>query len=115
MASILREPVPFGTIAGVLTLYCALLFMLLSEALRLGLAKFLTRARGEKWTKEMEYVYLTMAAVGVIGSVNRAEFLTGRLDTTEILPALLLATAVVFRFLKTRAEIGEWNKTTTWC
>jgi hypothetical protein len=114
LVAVVRPPLPVGTVAGVLTLYCTVLFALLGEAMTHGLGRFLTEKRGEKWPKEMEYVYLTMAAIGVIGSLNRAEFLTGRLDTTEIVPALLLATAVVIRFLKTRAEICDWNKAATW-
>jgi polyferredoxin len=112
IASVKREPVSFSLIAGALTFYFAMLFVLLSEAMVQGLAKWLTKTRGEKWTKEMEYVYLTMAVVGIVGSMNRVEFLTGRLEVTEIVSAMLLVTAVAIRFLKTRAEIAGWNRPT---
>jgi hypothetical protein len=42
--------------------------------------------------------------------MNRVDFLTGRLEGTDILAPLVLATAVVIRFIKTRAEIGGWNR-----
>jgi hypothetical protein len=67
------------------------------------LAKYLTAKRGGNWTKEMDYVYLT------IGAANRIEFLTGRFERADIIAPLVLATAVVIRFIKTRAEIGRWN------
>jgi hypothetical protein len=34
----------------------------------------------------------------------------GRFERADILAPLVLTTAVVIRFVKTRAEIGEWNK-----
>jgi hypothetical protein len=87
--------------------------MLISDVLLWGGAEYLTRKRGGKWVKELDYIYLTLGAVGVFGSLTRFEVLTGRFTKIDILGPLLLATALVLRFIKTRAEIGEWNKQPT--
>src|ERR1700730_1877559 len=71
---------------------------------------FLTAKRGENWAKEIDYVYLMIGSVGILASLNRVDSLTGRLEGADILAPLLLATAVVIRFIKTRAEISNWNK-----
>jgi hypothetical protein len=106
------EPVPFRHVAGMLVLYGIGLFVILSEAMLAGFAKFLTAQRGEKWVKEMDYFYLAIGAIGILASMNRIEFLTGRFEGTDILAPLVLTTAVVIRFLKTRADIAGWNKIT---
>jgi hypothetical protein len=106
------EPIPFKDVAEILVLCGIGLFVILSEAMLAGFAKFLTAKRGEKWVKEMDYLYLTIGAVGILASMNRIEFLTGRFQGTDILAPLVLATAVVIRFLKTRADIAGWNKIT---
>jgi hypothetical protein len=87
-----------------------MLFVLLSEAMLRGFANILTAKRGEKWTKEIDYVYLAIGSVGILASLSRIEVLTGRVMGTEILAPLVLTTAIVIRFIKTRAEIGGWNK-----
>jgi hypothetical protein len=43
--------------------------------------------------------------VGIIASINRFEFVTGRIESADIIAPLVLTTAVVIRFLKTRAEL----------
>ena len=58
----------------------------------------------------MDYLYLSIGAIGILASMNRVDFLTGRIEGTDILAPLVLATAVVIRFIKTRAEIGGWNR-----
>jgi hypothetical protein len=82
----------------------------MSDALLGRLGRYLTNRRGEKWTKEMDYVYLAIGVIGILASVNRVEFMTGRFERTDILAPLLLVTAVVIRLIKTRAEIGGWNR-----
>jgi hypothetical protein len=104
------EPIRFALIAATLVLYGVALFVLLCEAMLGGFAKSLTAKWGEKWTKGMDYVYLTFGVAGILASINRIEFLTGRFERADILAPLALATAVVIRLVKTRAEIGEWNK-----
>ena len=93
-----------------LVIYGVTLFVLLSDLMIWRLAKYLPAKRGEKWTKEMDYVYLTIGAAGILASINRIEFLTGRFERADIIAPLVLTTAVVIRFIKTRAEIGGWNK-----
>jgi hypothetical protein len=69
-----------------------------------------TRKRGEKWTKEMDYLYLSIGVFGVLFSLNRIDILSGRFEGTDIVAPLLLTTAIVLRFIKTRAELGKWNE-----
>lgn len=104
------RPAPLRLIVALLVVYGICLFILLSSAMIAGVAKFLTAKRGDKWTKEMDYVYLTMGGFGILLSMNRIEFLTGRYEIADMLAPLLLTTAVVIRFIKTRAEIAGWNK-----
>ena len=103
------EPIRLTLIAAMLVLYGVTLFVLLSDLMVWRLAKYLTAKRGGNWTKEMDYVYLTIGAAGILASINRIEFLTGRFERADIIAPLVLATAVVIRFIKTRAEIGRWN------
>jgi hypothetical protein len=86
------------------------LFVLLSTYMVRGWAERLTRWRGDKWVKELDYIYLTLALVGIVASVSRLPFVVGRIDAGDVFAPLLLTTAVVIRFLKTRADIGGWNK-----
>jgi hypothetical protein len=104
------EPMPYASMAAVLVLYGVGLFTVLSDLMLWGLAGFLTAKRGEKWTKEIDYLYLSIGAAGIVVSLNRIDILTGRFERTDILAPLILATAIVIRFLKTRAEIAGWNK-----
>jgi hypothetical protein len=104
------EAIPFKNVASVLLIYGVGLFVILSELMLSGFARYLTVKRGEKWIKEMDYLYLSIGALGILASMNRVDFLTGRLEGTDILAPLVLATAVVIRFIKTRAEIGGWNR-----
>jgi hypothetical protein len=104
------EPVPFSEVSAILFAYGVMLFVLLSEAMLRGFANILTTRRGEKWTKEIDYVYLTIGSVGILASLSRIEVLTDRVMGTEIFAPLFLTTAIVIRFIKTRAEVGDWNK-----
>jgi len=104
------EPITLSLIVAVLVLYGAVLFVWVSDALLGRIGRYLTDQRGEKWTKEMDYVYLAIGIVGVLISVNRIEFVTGRFERSDILAPLFLVTAVVIRLIKTRAEIGGWNR-----
>jgi hypothetical protein len=105
-----REPRPVATVGGVLLIYSAALYVTLSEVMLMGFAKFLTSWRGEKWTKEIDYVYLTLGLLGILGSLSRIEFLTERFENVDIIAPLVICTAIVVRFIKTRAEIDKWNK-----
>jgi hypothetical protein len=104
------EPAAFSTVVALLFLYGCGLFVFLSELLLGGVGRFLTRKRGEKWIKEMDYFYLSIGVLGVLFSLNRIDILSGRFEGTDIVAPLLLTTAIVFRFIRTRAELGKWNE-----
>lgn len=90
--------------------YGVMLFIVLCEMLMAGLSRYLTRKRGEKWVKELDYVYLAMGSLGILATINRIDFLQGRLESKmDLFLPMALATAVVIRFIKTRAEIARWN------
>jgi hypothetical protein len=96
--------------AGFLYVYSVALFIFISELLLWKGAKYLTEKRGSKWVKELDYIYLGLGAIGIFGSLSRVEGLPGRSTKFDILGPVILATALVLRFIKTRAEIAEWNK-----
>ena len=104
------EPVPFGLMVAFLFMYGSLLFVVLSEVLLHGGANILTKKRGEKWIKELDYFYLSVGIVGILLSLNKISIVTERFEGTDIVAPFFLTTAIVFRFVKTRAEIGQWNK-----
>jgi hypothetical protein len=96
-----HHPLPFSNVSAVLFAYGVMLFVLLSEAMLRGVANFLTAKRGEKWTTEIDYIYLAIGSIGILASLSRIEVLTGRVAGTEILAPLVLTTAIVIRFIKT--------------
>jgi hypothetical protein len=87
------------------TLYMVLVYVLREKKF----AEWLTRKRGEQWVKEIDYLFLPLGAAGVVATAEKLESGSGpsRLD---MLGPLMLTTALVLRLIKTRAEIGEWNK-----
>lgn len=99
--------------AAVLLFYGVSMFVLVSGILLVWGAAALTRWRGEKWVKELDYVYLSLGSIGVLGTLARVEFLTDKFTKLDVIGPVILATAVVIRIIKTRAEIGGWNKSTT--
>lgn len=105
-----QEPVYFGWVVGGLGMYGVLLFVGLSEMMQLGLGQFLTRKRGENWTKEIDYLYLAFGVAGVFFALNKTETLVGRFTKVDLIAPMLITTALVLRALKTRAEINKWNK-----
>ena len=93
--------------------YSCMLFVLLCEALlHAGFAVRLNRWRGEKWVKELDYVYLGMGAVGLAYSVDRLQSVSTGVVAGQWIGPFLVATALVVRTIKTRADIGNWNKLT---
>jgi hypothetical protein len=96
-----------------LLMYAASLFVILSDILLAGGAAYLTKTRGERWVKEMDYVYLSLGALGVFGTLNRLDILRGPILNDEKIGLAILAMAIVVRLLKTRAEVGGWNKLQT--
>lgn len=95
-----------------LMMYASSLFVILSDLLLAGAAAYLTKARGEKWVKEMDYVYFSLGALGVLGTLTRSDMFVTNLKN-ELIGPMVLATAIVVRLIKTRAEIGGWNKPQT--
>jgi hypothetical protein len=104
------QPITFFRMSSLVLVYGVANFVLLSTLLMGGLAQRLTKWRGEKWVKELDYVYLTLGSAGILASVNRLSFVTGKIDAGDLMAPLLLTTAIVIRFIKTRADIGSWNK-----
>jgi hypothetical protein len=100
----------FGQLATLLIVYGIAMYIILCDVLMLGLARYLTNKRGEKWVKEMDYPYLFLGAAGILMSASRLEIVTDRFSRIDILGPLVVTSAVVIRFVKTRAEIAGWNK-----
>ena len=105
-----QHPFPLITIGFTLAIYGVLLFMALSDFMIAGLAAFLTRTRGPAWLKEIDYLYLMLAAIGLVGSLNRIEGISGKLTGYDLVGPLIVTTALAVRLLKTRAEIARWNR-----
>jgi hypothetical protein len=107
-----------SAIVGLFTCIAAALFVFIaaSDALSSGLAEWLTEYRGERWVKEIEYVYLLLGSVGVAASIFRLEKSRGAGDLTlfDWFGPLVLSIALALRLVKTRAEVNEWNKLATW-
>ena len=90
--------------------YGVALYVLLSDAMLSGLAAYLTERRGDKWTKEMDYFYLVLGALGLYGAISRMPKIVLTLSAIDVIGPVVLMTALVIRFVKTRAEIEDWNK-----
>jgi hypothetical protein len=108
--SVKSEALSLARLLAFVLFFGVCLFILLSRALLGGLALKLTKWRGEKWLKELDYLYLTFGFAGIFASVNRLPFVTGKIESADVLAPLLLTTAIVLRVVKTRADIGGWNK-----
>jgi hypothetical protein len=103
-------PMTFARMSSLVFIYGVASFVALSTLFLEGLARRLTKWRGEKWVKELDYVYLTLGCAGILASVNRLSFVTGKIHAGDLFAPVLLTTAIVIRFIKTRADIGGWNK-----
>jgi hypothetical protein len=107
----IQQPkINFFDLIAATTVYATLLFVVLSETIMRGAGRRLTVWRGEKWAKEMDYVYLTFGALGLVLSTNRLDVIDQKLSFPEYIGPFILATALVVRALKTRVEINDWNK-----
>src|SRR5215467_8437612 len=106
-----RPLVRFSTIVTCVSVYAVSLFVVLSEALTLfGGAATLRRWRGEKWVKELDYVYFAFGSIGAILAVNRLNTIGEKLWLSDLYVPIVLASALVIRLIKTRAEINDWHK-----
>jgi hypothetical protein len=88
--------------------YSAALYALLCDWLRFGLARKLTRKSGPQWVKELDYPYLLLGAAGLFFSMTNLSVVVGHTARYEVLGPLLVATALVLRLIRTRADIENW-------
>ncbi|MEA2896196.1 MAG: hypothetical protein QOJ84_1811 [Bradyrhizobium sp.] len=88
----------------------AILYAMITYLLTWRYARWLTLKRGEKWIKEIDYVYLSLAAIGVSVTISKLPNVKQKLELAESIGPLFLIAAIVFRLIKTRAEIAGWNK-----
>jgi uncharacterized membrane protein len=102
--------VDLAWVIATLLMYAVPLYVFLADVLRFWLAKPLTTWRGEKWTKDLEYLYNGLGALGIVGAVSRMTFVSNTFRKLDIIWPAILTTAFVLKFIKTRAEAGEWNK-----
>jgi hypothetical protein len=100
----------FKDLVFVLFAYGVFLFILLCEILIEGGAAKLTARRGEKWVKELDYLYLGLGAVGIMMALLRLDVVSAKPTIPDTLGPIALVTALVVRVIKTRAEIAGWNK-----
>lgn len=100
--------IPLTVAVAVLIGFSLALYVVLAVYICESASK-LTRWRGTKWVKEMEYIYLTVGLIGVVASLNRLDVMIGHLDARyELFGPLLLSSAIILRLLKTRSEIADW-------
>lgn len=103
----------YTTVMLMLFDFAVLLFVIISEMMEADWAARLTARRGENWVKEIDYFYLLLGAAGLAISTSRIETFSGRVYFPDTLGPTLLMVAIVFRLIKTRAEINGWNKRRT--
>jgi hypothetical protein len=53
-----RKDIPLVTWTGFIYVYSITLFIVISDAMLWKGAKYLTKKRGSKWVKELDYIYL---------------------------------------------------------
>jgi hypothetical protein len=86
-------------------------FMSIGEVLvHRGVGEYLTTTRGEKWVREIEYIYLLLGTVSIISATTKFPNVTGHIAWLDVIAPLVLTFAVALRCVKTRAEIEGWNK-----
>jgi hypothetical protein len=102
--------IDLGAVLIVVYTTSAFVFVLIGEFMCMGLATWLTNKRGDLWTKEIDYVYLVLAAIGVGASANRLETVQGRIEGYDLLGPVIISIAIGIRLIKTRAEVAGWNK-----
>ena len=104
------ERLPFREFLAVDLLFSVLLYVVLCEALLNGGSRLLTKWRGDKWTKELDYPYLILGGIGVVLAIGRSSLETGRVTLPQTIGPIAVSIALVLRAIKTRAEINGWNK-----
>jgi len=96
-------------LAALVAAYALALYMALAMVVRRHGA-WLTERRGEKWVKEIDYLYTVLGGVGVLAALGRLSDAPGPLGWVDLVAPITLATALVLRLIKTRAEIEGWHK-----
>jgi hypothetical protein len=94
---------------GIYLIFSVGLFVGLSDLLMLY-AGHLTKWRGETWVKELDYLYLAMAAIGVLIAIGKLDLAAVNFTLPDHYALLLLCFALVIRTIKTRADINNWAK-----
>jgi hypothetical protein len=97
-----------------LLMFGGALFVAISVMLTWNIGLWLTMWRGEKWVKELDYIYLSLGCIGVLSSINSLSSVIEKINFEELSAPVFLTTAIVIRFIKTRADIGGWNKLEKW-
>jgi uncharacterized membrane protein len=95
---------------SLLVMFGAAFYAVLCDVFRFGLARWLTKMHGEKWIKEIDYVYLGFGVIGVILSMTKIDLIGGHNTQYELMGPLVVMSAIVIRLVKTRADIEGWNK-----
>jgi len=90
--------------------YAASMFVFVSEIVRRGGGAALTKWRGETWIKELDYLYLGLGSVGLLLAINRLDSIAQRVSVPDFYGPFIIATALVIRAIKTRAEINGWHE-----
>ncbi|UZE48469.1 hypothetical protein ONR75_27330 [Rhodopseudomonas sp. P2A-2r] len=104
------DSIPISHALTAVLSYSALAYTVICDWLREHGAAILTSRRGEKWVKEIDYLYLLLGSLGVVATISKMPNVTKSSSLVEYIGPLFIATAVVLRLIKTRAEIGSWNK-----
>ena len=60
--------------------------------------------------KELDYVYFAFGSLGAVMAVNRMNAVAEKLMLPDLYVPVILASALVIRVIKTRAEVNEWQK-----
>jgi hypothetical protein len=106
----LLPEVRFRNVLLAVVAYSSALFVMLSDWLMDRGGAWLTKKRGEQWVKEIDYIYLGLAFVGLLVSITRLEVVSDKIAFPGVLGLIIISTAIVLRAVKTRAEVGAWNK-----
>lgn len=65
---------------------------------------------GNQLDKETDYLYLSIGVFGVVWALNDLSIVSERLLISEIVAPFAVATALVIRLVKIRAEVAGWNR-----
>jgi hypothetical protein len=98
---------------ALLIFYGVSTFIFVSEWLIERGARYLTQLRGDRWIKELEYLYVALGTIGVVSLLNKWDKLGPTWEKIDLAAPLLFASAVVVKLIKVRAEIGRWNELPT--